>query len=71
MLLERLCFNFLVRPDFVAYDKRGYGVRNLRNIRRNFGTPLIAWTIKSAQEEEHAITHGFDTVIFEGYIPEK
>lgn len=70
-MLQNLQLNFLMRPDFVAYDKRGYAVRGLRTIRRNFGTPLFAWTIKSAEEEAAAISHGFDTVIFEGYIPEK
>ena len=70
-LLENLALNFVVRPDFVAYDKRGYTVHNLRLIRRAFGTPLIAWTVKSQKEEEEAISHGFDTVIFEGYIPDK
>lgn len=70
-LLQNLRMNFLMRPDFVAYEKNGYSVRNLRLIRRNFGTALIAWTVKSAEEEAAAISHGFDTVIFEGYIPEK
>ena len=70
-LSQNLCLNFLMRPDFVAYDKNGYGVKNVRLIRRRFGTPLIAWTIKSEEEERAAISHGFDTVIFEGYIPQK
>ena len=70
-LLQNLCMNFLMRPDFIAYEKDGYSVPNLRFLRRNFNTPLIAWTIKSKEEEEMAISHGFDTVIFEGYIPEK
>lgn len=70
-LCEKLMLNFLMRPDFIAYDHNGYTVRNLRRIRQTFGTPLIAWTVKSLEEEEKAICHGFDTVIFEGYIPEK
>ena len=70
-LLQNLQLNFLMRPDFIAYEKNGYKVPNLRFLRRNFNTPLIAWTIKSQQEENEAIGHGFDTVIFEGYIPEK
>ena len=70
-LLQNLCMNFLMRPDFIAYEKDGYSVPNLRFLRRNFNTPLIAWTIKSKEEEDMAISHGFDTVIFEGYIPEK
>lgn len=68
-MLQNLQFNFFVRPDFVAYEKKGYSVGNLRFIRRNFDTALIAWTIKSPEEEREAIGHGFDTVIFEGYIP--
>ena len=70
-LLQNLCMNFLMRPDFIAYEKEGYSVPNLRFLRRNFKTPLIAWTIKSKEEEDLAISRGFDTVIFEGYIPEK
>jgi len=70
-MLQNLQFNFFMRPDFVAYEKKGYSVGNLRFIRRNFDTPLIAWTIKSPEEEREAISHGFDTVIFEGYIPER
>ena len=70
-LLQHLMLNFMVRPDFIAYDKKGYKVKGLRFVRRSFGTALIAWTVKSAEEESAAVSHGFDTVIFEGYIPEK
>ena len=68
---QHLALNFLMRPDFIAYDKKGYTVFGLRFIRRVFGTPLITWTIKSQEEESEAISHGFDTVIFENYIPGK
>lgn len=70
-LAEQLMLNFLMRPDFIAYDHRGHAVQGLRFIRRSFRTPLIAWTVRSEEEEKKAIAHGFDTVIFEGYIPEK
>lgn len=70
-LAQNLALNFLMRPDFIAYDKKGYAVPSLGFIRRVFGTPLITWTIKSQKEEDEAIGHGFDTVIFENYIPEK
>ena len=68
-LLQNLYFNFLARPDFISYEKNGFAVPNVRFIRRNFGTTLFAWTIKSQKEEDEAVSHGFDTVIFEGYIP--
>ena len=69
-LLQNLLLNFIMRPDFIAYDKEGYSVPNLRFIRRVFGTTLIAWTVKSQKEDNDAIARGFDTVIFENYIPE-
>ena len=70
-LAQHLALNFLTRPDFIAYDKKGYAVAGLRFVRRVFGTPLITWTIKSQEEENEAISRGFDTVIFENYIPEQ
>jgi glycerophosphoryl diester phosphodiesterase len=70
-LAQDLRLNFLMRPDFVAYEKNGYKQHGVRMIRHAFGTPLFAWTVKSLEEEKLAISHGFDTVIFEGYISEK
>ena len=70
-LSQNLMLNFLMRPDFVAYEKNGHVVKNLRKLRRNFNTVLVAWTVKSEEEEMSVIGHGFDTVIFEGYIPKK
>ena len=69
--LQGLYMNFLMRPDFISYEKSGYTEPNLRYIRKTFGTPLLAWTVKSEEEEREAFGHGFDTVIFEGYLSEK
>lgn len=70
-LLENLALNFLMRPDFIAYEKDGHSVRPLRHIRKALGTPLFAWTVRSRDEEDKAISDGFDTVIFEGYLADK
>lgn len=70
-LLENLFFNFLARPDFIAYEKGGAACPNLRRIRRRWSTPLFAWTVRSAQEESKTVSDGFDTVIFEGYLADK
>ena len=67
--LERLLFNFLIRPDFIAYDQHGYDVRALKMLRKLYKTPTLAWTVRSQDEEDAARAHGFDNVIFEGYIP--
>ena len=69
--LERLRFNFLMRPHFIAYDKSGHSVSALCYIRKNYGIPLFAWTVRSEEEEKEALKNGFDTVIFEGYLPQK
>ena len=69
--MQGLYTNFLMRPDFIAYEKGGYSVPNLRYIRKTFNTPLLAWTVQSEEEEREALGHGFDSVIFEGYLSEK
>ena len=70
-LLENMLLNLLARPDFIAYEKNGHTSPALRFVRKRWCTPLFAWTIKSEDEEKKAISDGFDTVIFEGYIPNK
>ncbi len=69
--LEHLLFNFLMRPDFIAYEKNGAKNGMVRLLRRTFGTPLFAWTVRSEEEETRAVSDGFDTVIFESYVPKK
>ena len=66
---EKLRLNFMFRPDFIAYDQKGYRVLSLRMLRKIFRVPTIAWTIRSVDEERAARAHGFEGIIFEGYIP--
>lgn len=70
-LLENLLLNFLMRPDFIAYDKNGANNYVLRLLRRTFGTPLFAWTVRSEDEEDKSVSDGFDSVIFENYLADK
>ena len=70
-LLENMLLNFLMRPDFIAYEKTGHANPVLRRIRRKRGTPLFAWTVRSEREEADTVSDGFDSIIFENYIPEK
>lgn len=69
-LLQKLYFNFLMRPSFIAYEKDGYAEPNLIYVRKKYMPALLAWTVKSKDEERDAIARGFDTVIFENYIPD-
>jgi glycerophosphoryl diester phosphodiesterase len=67
--LGGLLTNFLCRPNFIAYrneDGRAFPVKLLGGL---FGAVRIAWTVRSEQEEKAAYARGFDTVIFEGYLP--
>ena len=68
--IERLRLNFLVRPDFIAYDFTGWDLPSLRLVKRLFRVPLLAWTVRSEEDEVVARTRGFDTVIFENYTPD-
>lgn len=67
-LLENLALNFLMRPDFIAYEKNGSRNPILRYIRKTYETPLFAWTVRSPEEEDNAIGDGYDSVIFEKYL---
>lgn len=69
-LLQVLLTNCLCRPSFVAYDHKHFKCVSLRILRKIFGVTTFAWTIRSADEEMMAYRHGFDGVIFEGYVPE-
>lgn len=64
-LLSRYVFNGLTRPDFLAH--RWQDMPLTRFVRRG-DRPLLAWTVRSPQEEFAALRHA-DSVIFENYIP--
>jgi hypothetical protein len=68
-VLELFLLNFLARPDFLAYrftDKKRLPFRILRRL---FGPAVFAWTPRGP--EELALCDGFDSVIFEGTIPDR
>lgn len=68
-VLESLILNFLCRPAFIAYNHNHAKSPVLRFVRAFFGVPTIAWTVRSAKEEEEARKNGFDGIIFENYLP--
>lgn len=63
ILAANLCFNFLSRPDFVAYNCRDTRPPGFQAMRL-FAIPLIAWTVKSEEELTKA-EKIFDAFIFE------
>ncbi len=66
---EYLLFNWMGRPDFIAYEyHRGMRMTLLRWLRRFLGTPIFVWTIhsKSAHRKSRLC---FDSIIFDRYRP--
>ncbi len=68
-LLQCLLLNVVCRPAFIAYDHRHAKAFSLRFVRWFFRVPTLAWTVRSAEEEQIARKNGFDGIIFESYIP--
>lgn len=69
-LLQNLLLNVVCRPDFIAFNHAHYKNRALKLTRALFGAATFAWTVRSCEEEALAYKNGFDSIIFENYIPE-
>jgi glycerophosphoryl diester phosphodiesterase len=67
-VLTNLLFNFLTRPDFVAFNHKYSDCISRRICRRLYGNVAAAWTIKSEEELEQA-GKNFDIFIFDSFIP--
>lgn len=65
-----LLFNFLGRPDFIAYDIRDQREISKSICRNLFGCPCAAWTVRSPGQLETARVYN-DAFIFEGFFPGK
>lgn len=68
--LQNLLFNFLAKPDFVAYDYKYPNMLSRKICHRLYGNMAAAWTIKS-QAELDAAKGQFDLYIFDSFIPDK
>ncbi|NEG69852.1 glycerophosphodiester phosphodiesterase family protein [Bifidobacterium choloepi] len=66
-LAGMLGFNWLSRPDFVAYDYRDGDKTPLR-FDRSMGALAVAWTVRSSDELDYALPY-FDRYIFEAFVP--
>ena len=68
-LLGAMLTNFLCRPNFIAYHNEDGGRFPVKLLGGLFGAVRFAWTVRSEEEEAAAHSRGFDSVIFENYIP--
>lgn len=67
-LLEMLLFNFLTKPDFIAYNHRHAGNLSRVLCRGLYRNLAVAYTIKS-EEELSAARRSFDLYIFDSFLP--
>ena len=64
-----MLFNFLAKPDFIAYNCRHYKDTARLICRNLYRAPAVAWTIKSQRELEERRAD-FDLFIFDSFVPE-
>jgi glycerophosphoryl diester phosphodiesterase len=69
-LLHNLCLNFLLKPDFIAYNAKYYNDLSRRICKDIYKAPAVAWTIQSQQELEDR-ADDFDIFIFDSFVPEE
>lgn len=67
---EHLMYNWLTKPDFIAYDCKYRNNLSRRLTRKLYRCPNVAWTVQSPQEMD-AVRPDYDLFIFEGFLPEK
>lgn len=66
--MGHLLFNFIGRPDFIAYDALYVNELSRRICRSLYGCLCVAWTIKS-QKQLDGVKDYYDLFIFEGFEP--
>lgn len=67
-LLQNLLFNFITKPDFIAFNHASPKLLAISLCRLLYKTPILAWTISSIDDLEDANKY-FQSYIFEGFIP--
>lgn len=65
---HHLLFNFMGKPDFVAYNHWHANVLSRRICRGLYHNLAVAWTIKSEEQLQEARKH-FDMFIFDSFVP--
>ncbi len=67
--LHYLLFNFVTKPDFIAYNHHCYKNLSRQICRYLYGSLAVGWTIRSREELAERKTD-FDLFIFDSFIPE-
>ena len=67
-MLANMLFNFITRPDFIAFSHQYTRILSFKICRKLFKVSTFAWTIRTVDELENARKY-FDSFIFEGFRP--
>jgi glycerophosphoryl diester phosphodiesterase len=67
-LLKNLLFNFLTKPDFIAYHHVYQSSLSFTLCRKLYHTKPVAWTIQSQEQLEKSNKY-FHLFIFDSFIP--
>lgn len=67
-LLQNLLFNWVGRPDFIAYNCKYPKMLSRRLCRSLYRSKAAAWTIRSREQLAEARKY-FDIFIFDGFMP--
>lgn len=70
VMLQNLLFNWMTKPDFVAYNHKYADVPARTICKKLYKNMAAAWTIKSQEELERA-KDKFDIFIFDSFIPDQ
>lgn len=69
-MLRHMLYAPRVRPSFVSYWVKGLPAVAPALLRKVFGLPLIAWTIRTPEDRARADAFA-DQIVFEGFDPDK
>lgn len=67
-VLAHLLFNFLAKPDFIAYNHHYHEELSRMLCKKLYRGLAVAWTIKS-EDELNAAARYFDLFIFDSFVP--
>lgn len=68
--MTHLLFNFLTKPDFIAYNHKFSEEPGRRICRRLYRHPAAAWTVRGEKDLE-ALRGKYDVFIFDSFLPAK
>jgi glycerophosphoryl diester phosphodiesterase len=69
-MLKHLLFNFLTKPDFIAYHHVYKTALSFSICRKLYRTKPVAWTIQSEEQLESSRRY-FELFIFDSFIPQE